>query len=135
MKLKHLLYHNQNSCPKSVARRSVTSSCYAHFFKRSAHTRHFTSATATPPVTTVAISNSLTSSLRGFTYEPRPPAHHMSTATKRCCCGCGFLPEEGRKAHICETTGLRLYAGFCQSNEDKGPCRRCAGGKAFKVLK
>ena len=97
---------------KSVARRSATSSCYAHFFKRSAHKRHFTSATTIPPVTTVAISNSLISSLHGFTYELRatPPAHHMSAAPKRCCCGCGFLPEEGRNAHECETTGLRLYA-------------------------
>ena len=50
-----------------------------------------------------------------------------------CCCGCGERPEIGRKAHICADTEIQLFAGFCQSSEDGGPCRRCIGNTDYQV--
>ena len=55
------------------------------------------------------------------------------SADQLCCCGCGDRPEPGRKAHICTSTGRPLFAGFCQSSEDCGPCRRCFGSSNYKV--
>ena len=65
----------------------------------------------------------------GVHRYPRP---NMSSG-RLCCCGCGERPEIGRKAHICSDTKIELFAGFCQSSEDGGPCRRCIGNTDYQV--
>ena len=74
------------------------------------------------------------SNLRG--HPSSNPAHGLSlrmNTNLNCCCGCGNQVEPGRKVHVCSETGRSLFAGFCQSSEEVGPCRRCAGNTDFEV--
>ena len=125
--------HKPGYAGKSMACKCVTSSCYAHFQTRHTHsTLHFATAIA-PALTIVSFKFDLLYLAPRLQLRAARPCPQMSSAPERCCCGCGFTPEEGREVHKCETTTMRLFAGFCQSSEGNGPCRRCAGGKAYKV--
>ena len=73
-----------------------------------------------------------------FVDLPDPILCARSTTLKmnndlNCCCLCGNQVEPGRKeltSAAKRDTGKSLFAGFCQSSEERAPCRRCAGREA-----